>query len=80
MVGIIKRIKESLQILRNRMITEKPQFNPQSIKPSGRSVFTKQEFKDEIVDVPGKPRIIAGVCEFCGIEAIKCSHYAQEKN
>ena len=50
---------------------------PQSaIKPSGRSAFTKQEFKDEIIEVPGLPRIIAGMCEFCGKPAKECVHHA----
>jgi hypothetical protein len=48
------------------------------IRPAGRSSFTKQEFKDTIVSTPGKPRIIAGNCEFCGIEATKCSHYGEK--
>jgi len=28
----------------------------------------------EIVEIPGKPRIIAGVCEFCGVTATECKH------
>lgn len=53
-------------------------IKPWAVKPSGRSAFTKQEFKDEIVEVPGLPRIIAGNCEFCGIPAESCTHHAQK--
>ena len=60
------------------MILDTEKFNPSLVKPSGRSAFTKEEWKDTIVEVPGKPRIIAGNCEFCGILAINCPHHEKK--
>jgi hypothetical protein len=51
-----------------------------AVKPSGRNAFTTQTFKSEITQEPGKPRIIGGMCEFCGIEAHKCVHYNKEND
>ena len=79
MERIFKRIKESLSLLRNYMKQEFDSIPESAVKPSGRNAFTTQTFKSEITQEPGKPRIIGGMCEFCGILADKCTHYAQKE-
>ena len=80
MERIFKRIKESLSLLRNYMKQEFDSIPESAVKPSGRNAFTTQTFKSEITQEPGKPRIIGGMCEFCGIEAHKCVHYNKEND
>ena len=79
MERIFKRIKESLSLLRNYMKQEFDSIPESAVKPSGRNAFTTQTFKSEITQEPGKPRIIGGMCEFCGILADNCTHYAQKE-
>ena len=83
MERILKRIKESLSLLcdhlSNYMKQEFDSIPESAVKPSGRNAFTTQTFKSEITQEPGKPRIIGGMCEFCGILADNCTHYAQKE-
>lgn len=78
-MNLLKRLKRfvaTLPLFKNMISEPIPQSAIQGVKPAGRSAFTKQEFKDEIITPVGKPRIIAGNCEFCGIPAETCPHHA----
>jgi hypothetical protein len=43
---------------------------------TGRAAMENKEVEPPAVtEEPGKPRILGGICEFCGTEANTCMHY-----
>lgn len=52
---------------------ETPEEAPKEVNPGTRAAFSTVAFDDRVVQAPGKPRRIAGICEFCG--TLSCEHY-----